>query len=82
LQIGTHSPAIGTENNLAVLGNDQRGAPYMRVSGIATDISAYKEQQADIIFNSSFEISGITSTTVLPVDLRQGRVHLQIPILS
>jgi len=58
------SPAIDTGNNNANLNEDQRGRPfvdpnnpypYSRQSGIAPDIGSYEAQQADIIFNTSFE---------------------------
>ena len=51
----SRSPAIDTGNNSANLTGDQRGAAYPRVSGPSADIGAYEVQQADIIFNSSFE---------------------------
>lgn len=49
------SPAIGHGNNSLSLPYDQRGAPSVRVSGSSADIGAYEVQQADIVFNSSFE---------------------------
>ena len=36
-------------------GNDQRGAPFVRVSGTKADIGAYEVQKADIVYNSAFD---------------------------
>jgi hypothetical protein len=50
----SHSPAIDAGNNTESQDSDQRGSPYLRVSGSAADIGAYEVQQDDIIFNDSF----------------------------
>ena len=50
----SHSPAIDAGNNTESQDSDQRGLPYLRVSGSAADIGAYEVQQDDIIFNDSF----------------------------
>lgn len=49
------SPAIGKGNNSQSLPDDQRGAPFVRLSGNKTDVGAYEVQQDDIIFNTDFE---------------------------
>ncbi|MEO5622324.1 MAG: choice-of-anchor Q domain-containing protein [Dokdonella sp.] len=52
-----NSPAINTGNNALGLMNDERGAPFLRVFGIAADIGAYEWQggAVDPIFKSGFE---------------------------
>lgn len=59
----SHSPAIDAGNDAESTGldYDQRGAPFVRVSGPAADpvphvdIGAYEVQQDDIVFDASFE---------------------------
>ena len=58
----TRSSAIDQGNDNAIDGNtqmpylyDQRGAPFLRVNHGQADIGAYELQQADIVFNTSFE---------------------------
>ena len=53
----SHSPGIDQGNNsrMSALSNDQRGPPYLRVSGTIADIGAYEVQQGEIIFNNDFE---------------------------
>ena len=53
--LSSHSPAIDHGGNPASLAVDQRGSPYLRISGGAADIGAYEVQQADIVFNNTFE---------------------------
>jgi hypothetical protein len=49
------SLAIDTGLNPAMDDDDQRGAPYARVSGPSADIGAYEVQQDDIVFNGGFD---------------------------
>ena len=49
------SRGIDEGNNATSLADDQRGAPYLRVSGGAADIGAYEVQQNEIIFDANFE---------------------------
>jgi hypothetical protein len=56
------SPAIDAGNNSAndphtgaPAAYDQRGSPYLRVSGSSADIGAYEYQKTDIVFNAEFE---------------------------
>ena len=50
------SPALDTGNNLAGLTTDQRGAGYVRTSGVATDIGAIESQPlGDSIFADGFD---------------------------
>jgi hypothetical protein len=49
------SPAIDQGNNTVPFGVDQRGAPFVRVSGAAADIGAYEVQQGDMIFVDGFD---------------------------
>lgn len=49
------SPAIDQGNNTVPFGVDQRGMPFMRVSGAAADIGAYEVQQGDMIFVDGFD---------------------------
>jgi hypothetical protein len=53
-----HSPGTDVGNNSQGFANDQRGAPFPRVSGSAADIGAYEIDQSDIIFDSRFETCG------------------------
>jgi len=43
--LGADSPAIDTGNNASSLPFDQRGAGFLRVSGLAADIGAFEYQQ-------------------------------------
>jgi hypothetical protein len=49
------SPAIDHGNNTVPYATDQRGLPFQRVSGAATDIGAYEVQQEDIVFMEGFD---------------------------
>lgn len=49
------SPAIDQGNNTVPYPADQRGLPFVRVSGAAADIGAYEVQQADIVFSDGFD---------------------------
>ena len=57
----SHSPGIDVGNNTYNDIYDQRGVPYVRVSGPPgsmspkADIGAYEVNQADIVFNNGFE---------------------------
>jgi hypothetical protein len=58
----TRSSAIDQGNDNAIDDSthmpylyDQRGAPFLRVNHGQADIGAYEVQQADIVFNTSFE---------------------------
>ena len=59
--LGSRSPAIDAGGNLLGLGFDQRGSPFARASGPPgsmnprADIGAFEVNQADDIYNSSFE---------------------------
>jgi hypothetical protein len=59
MTVGLHSrsPAIDAGNNVMVPPRDfdQRGSPYMRVSGAAPDIGAFEVQQDDVIFDAGFD---------------------------
>ncbi|MEP6483742.1 MAG: choice-of-anchor Q domain-containing protein [Rudaea sp.] len=55
LALLSHSPAIDTGSNPFAFDFDQRQGPYARMSGANPDIGAYEVQQADIVFNTSFE---------------------------
>ena len=52
--LAPNSPAIDRGTNSQSLANDQRGAPYARVVGIAADIGAY-ELDTDRVFANDFE---------------------------
>lgn len=52
--LSSRSPAIDS-GSAAASGFDQRGAPFVRVSGARADIGAYEVQQSDIVFNSGFD---------------------------
>lgn len=49
-----HSPGVDVGNNNKMLGYDQRGSPYARVSG-SVDIGAYEIDQGDIIFDARLD---------------------------
>jgi hypothetical protein len=58
----SRSPGIDAGSNAVVdpmtsapYANDQRGSPFGRVSGSSADIGAYEVDQADVVFNSSFD---------------------------
>jgi len=55
LALLSHSPGIEQGNNVTNLTFDQRGTPYVRVSGASADIGAYEVQQNDIVFDAGFE---------------------------
>src|SRR5262249_46632490 len=46
------SPALEAGSNPAVVTFDQRGAPYLRVSGVSTDIGAYERPTTIVTFNN------------------------------
>ncbi|MBS0487378.1 MAG: hypothetical protein JSS13_08545 [Proteobacteria bacterium] len=52
--LAPNSPAIDRGTNSQSLANDERGAPYARVVGIAADIGAY-ELDTDRVFANGFE---------------------------
>ena len=69
--LSSGSPAIDKGNDTGGGSYDQRGGPtpppiappplgYPRVSGMTADIGAFEVQQADSIFNNSFENGGCT----------------------
>lgn len=49
------SPGTDVGNNAQGFPHDQRGAPFLRVSGVGADIGAYEIDQGDIIFDNQFE---------------------------
>jgi hypothetical protein len=51
----SHSPGIDQGSNNNLLASDQRGLPYVRQSGAATDIGSYEVQQDDIVFDGGFD---------------------------
>jgi hypothetical protein len=53
-RIESHSPATDAGADGGFI-HDQRGAPYVRVSGSAADIGTYEIDQTDIVFDSQFE---------------------------
>lgn len=53
--LSSGSFAIDHGNNTVPISVDQRGLPFLRVSGAAADIGAYEVQQSDVIFNSGHE---------------------------
>ena len=54
--LGAGSPAIDAGNNAADLEFDQRGAGFVRVSGVAADIGAFEDQAGeDVIFQDGFD---------------------------
>jgi len=53
--LASNSAAIDTGNNSGALPNDQRGAPFARLSGAQVDIGAYEYDQNDIVFSAGFE---------------------------
>ncbi|HST27814.1 MAG TPA: choice-of-anchor Q domain-containing protein, partial [Rudaea sp.] len=53
--LSSGSFAIDHGNNTVPISVDQRGSPFLRVSGAAADIGAYEVQQADVIFNNGHE---------------------------
>jgi len=53
--LASNSVAIDTGNNFGSPPNDQRGAPFARISGAQVDIGAYEYDQSDIIFSTGFE---------------------------
>jgi hypothetical protein len=53
--LASNSAAIDNGNNFGTPPNDQRGAPFARLSGAQVDIGAYEYDQSDIIFSTGFE---------------------------
>lgn len=53
--LASSSPAVDAGNNLAALTADQRGAPFVRVSGPAADIGAYEVDKSEVIMAAGFE---------------------------
>lgn len=49
------SPAIDHGDNTVPFPFDQRGSPFVRVSGVAADIGAYEVQQGDRVFLDGFD---------------------------
>lgn len=56
--LSSGSFAIDHGNNSVPISVDQRGSPFLRVSGAAADIGAYEVQQDDILFNAGFDGCG------------------------
>jgi hypothetical protein len=53
--LASNSPAVDAGNNAAALTSDQRGAPFVRVSGTAADIGAYEADKSEVILAGGFE---------------------------
>lgn len=51
----SHSAAIDAGGHVQESAYDQRGSPFVRISGAAHDIGAYEQQQADIVFSAAFD---------------------------
>lgn len=56
--LSSSSFAIDHGNNTVPISVDQRGSPFLRVSGAAADIGAYEVQQNDTIFTNGHESCG------------------------